>query len=184
MLETEDGEPFFWLGDTAWQLIVATTREECSYYLHTRARQGFRVIQTVVLSENDGINRATALGLRPFSGGDPHHPEAAYFERVREIVREGAALGLYVALVPVWGDKLTAPWGTGPRIFRNDNLAGCGGVRPISEQALRDESNVVWVLGGDRPARISGLKESVDVAIRGKGGNSGSIRTGRRSGAH
>ena len=158
LLETEDGEPFFWLGDTAWQLIAATTREECSYYLHTRARQGFRVIQTVVLSENDGINRATALGLRPFSAGDPHHPEAAYFERVREIVREAAALGLYAALVPAWGDKLTAPWGTGPRIFGNDNLPDAEEYGRYLSAALRDESNVVWVLGGDRPARISGLK--------------------------
>ena len=50
-LETSDGKPFFWLGDTAWELIHATTRDECSYYLKTRARQGFTVIQTNVLAE-------------------------------------------------------------------------------------------------------------------------------------
>jgi hypothetical protein len=74
-LQTEDGDPFFWLGDTAWQLVAGTTREECSYYLHTRARQGFSVIQAVVLAENDGIHRSSALGLSPFTGGDPRHPE-------------------------------------------------------------------------------------------------------------
>ena len=46
-----DGSPFFWLGDTAWQLIQQLTPDECSYYLHTRSRQGFTVIQTVVLAE-------------------------------------------------------------------------------------------------------------------------------------
>src|SRR5262245_22025210 len=61
-LETDDGRPFFWLGDTAWQLIHATTREECSYYLRTRARQGFTVVQTVVLAEFDGVNSTSALG--------------------------------------------------------------------------------------------------------------------------
>ena len=46
-LQTEDGRPFFWLGDTAWELIHHTTRSEASYYLHIRAEQGFNVIQTV-----------------------------------------------------------------------------------------------------------------------------------------
>jgi anaerobic selenocysteine-containing dehydrogenase len=43
-LSGSDGSPFFWLGDTGWQLIQQTSREECSYYLHTRGRQGFTVI--------------------------------------------------------------------------------------------------------------------------------------------
>jgi Protein of unknown function (DUF4038) len=102
LLEAEDGEPF-WLGDTAWQLIVATSKEESSYYLHTRSRQGFRVIQTVVLF--DGIKRPAALGIRPFSGDDPRHPEAAYFKRVQEIVREAPRLDFMLALVPVWGEQ-------------------------------------------------------------------------------
>jgi hypothetical protein len=46
-LSTEDGLPFFWMGDTAWELIHHTTREEASYYLHSRSRQGFTVIQTL-----------------------------------------------------------------------------------------------------------------------------------------
>ena len=157
LLETTDGAPFFWLGDTAWQLIAGTTREECSYYLHTRARQGFRVIQTVVLAENDGLRRPTALGHLPFAGADPRQPNAAYFERVHEIVREAASVGLYVALVPVWGDKLTAPWGSGPRIFRNDNPSDAQEYARFLGAGLRNQTNVVWVLGGDRPARLTGL---------------------------
>ena len=119
-LETDDGRPFFWMGDTAWELIHHTTREEASYYLHTRGRQGFTVIQTVVLSEFDGINQPSVLGLKPLIDNDPRRPNPAYFDRIVEIVDEAAANGLYVALVPIWGDKLTAPWGTGPRLFRSD----------------------------------------------------------------
>ncbi|MEA2544221.1 MAG: hypothetical protein QOH35_5587 [Acidobacteriaceae bacterium] len=157
-LETENGDPFFWLGDTAWQLIAGTTREECSYYLHTRARQGFSVIQAVVLSEFDGIRRSSPLGLSPFAGGDPRHPDPAYFHRVREIVREAASCGLYVALVPAWGDKLTAPWGAGPRIFRNDNLPDAQNYARYLSTSLRDETNVLWMLGGDRPPRLAGIR--------------------------
>jgi hypothetical protein len=55
------------------------------------------------------------------------------------------------------------PWGTGPRIFRNDNLPYAEEYGRYLSAGLRDESNVVWVFGGDRPARIPGLKsESID----------------------
>jgi Protein of unknown function (DUF4038)/Putative collagen-binding domain of a collagenase len=154
-LETETRQPFFWMGDTAWELIHHTTREECSYYLHTRARQGFTVIQTVVLSEMDGVNQAGALGQRPFLGGDAKRPNDAYFDRVVEIVDEAASQGLYVALVPIWGDKLTAPWGTGPRLFRSDNLADAHGFARYLALRLKDRANVLWILGGDRPPRLT-----------------------------
>jgi len=152
-LETADGRPFFWLGDTAWELIHATTREECTYYLHTRARQGFTVIQTVVLSEFDNFEKPNVLGLSPFVDKDPRRPSEAYFDRVVQIVDEAGSLGLYVALVPVWGDKLTAPWGAGPRIFRNDNLADARAYARYLGAKLKARTNVLWVLGGDRPPR-------------------------------
>ena len=157
-LKTADGRPFFWLGDTAWQLVHSTSREECTYYLHTRARQGFNLIQTVVLPENDSIRKPSALGLLPFAGEDPAKPNEAYFDRVVGIVDEAAALGLYVALVPAWGDKLTAPWGAGPRVFRTDNLPVARGYARYVGAKLRDRTNVVWMLGGDRPARLRGMR--------------------------
>ncbi|MBC8079995.1 MAG: DUF4038 domain-containing protein, partial [Gorillibacterium sp.] len=36
----EDGTPFFWLGDTAWEMIHLLTREEIELYLRKRAAQG------------------------------------------------------------------------------------------------------------------------------------------------
>ncbi len=156
-LQTEDGRPFFWLGDTAWELIHHTTREECSYYLHTRAQQGFTVIQTVVLSEMAGATDASAMGQKPFLGNDPRRPNDAYFDRVVDVVDEAASQGLYVALVPIWGDKLTAPWGDGPRLFRNDNLEDARGFARYLAGRLKGRTNVIWILGGDRPARLAGM---------------------------
>src|SRR5450631_958116 len=83
-LQTDDGRPFFSLADTAWELIHHTTREECSYYLHTRSRQGFTLIQMVVLSEFEGITQPSALGEKPFTNNDPKQPNEKYFERVVE----------------------------------------------------------------------------------------------------
>ena len=93
-LQTENGDPFFWLGDTAWQLIHATSREECSYYLRARADQGFTVIQTVALSEFGGVTKPSALGLLPFQAEDPLRPNEAYFDRIDEIMAEAGSLGL------------------------------------------------------------------------------------------
>ena len=157
-LETTDGRPFFWLGDTAWQLIHATTREECSYYLHTRAAQGFTIVQATVLAEFDGLNQPSALGERPFVNNDPAQPNEKYFNRVVEIVDEAATNGLYVALLPTWADKLTAPWGDGPRVFRNDNLPVARAYARYLGSKLKGRSNVVWMLGGDRPAKLDSTK--------------------------
>lgn len=157
-LSGDDGSPFFWLGDTAWQLIQYATRDECSYYLHTRARQGFTVIQTVVLAEFGGVKQSTAEGLLPFDGEDPSRPNDRFFDRVVEVVDEAERLGLYVALLPAWGDKLTAPWGAGPRLFRNDNLPVAKAYARYLANKLRSHTNVLWILGGDRPPRITDEK--------------------------
>ena len=50
-LQYEDGKPFFYTGDTAWELFHRTTREEADMYLENRAAKGFNVIQAVALSE-------------------------------------------------------------------------------------------------------------------------------------
>ena len=42
-----DGTPFFWMGDTAWELFHRLTKEETDLYFKTRAAQGFNVIQAV-----------------------------------------------------------------------------------------------------------------------------------------
>ncbi len=148
--------PFFWMGDTAWELIHGTTREECSYYLATRARQRFNVIQTVVLAELDGIRKPSALGLAPFRDEDPAKPNEAYFDRVVDIVDEAASLGLYVGLLPAWGDKVDKAWGAGPVLFNDDNLPVARAYARYLARKLHGRTNVIWVLGGDRQPMSKG----------------------------
>jgi hypothetical protein len=155
-LATDDGRPFFWLGDTAWLVMHRGTREEASYYLRTRARQGFTVIQVSLLPETDGLRTPSTWGELPFEGTDPLRPRAAYFQRIDDFFTEAESLGLYVAVVACWGDKLTAPWGDGPRIFTAENL-------PIARQYGRwlgarfaAHPNLIWIMGGDRPPRLGG----------------------------
>lgn len=43
----KNGEPFFYLGDTAWELFHALSREETEQYMKERSRQGFTAVQAV-----------------------------------------------------------------------------------------------------------------------------------------
>jgi hypothetical protein len=49
-LQFTDGTPFFWLGDTGWELFHRLTIEEITTYLDNRAAKGFNVVQAVALA--------------------------------------------------------------------------------------------------------------------------------------
>jgi hypothetical protein len=148
-LVTETGEPFFWLGDTAWELFHRLTREEAALYLADRQRKRFNVVQAVVLAETDGLNVPNTYGERPLLDNDPARPNEAYFAYVDELVQMAAAHGLYVGLLPTWGDKVTRAWGVGPVVFDEGNARAYG---HFLGERYRDQTNVLWILGGDRPA--------------------------------
>lgn len=95
-LVTENGKPFFWLGDTAWELFHRLNREEAESYLTQRAQQGFTVIQAVVLAELDGLIAPNAYGHLPLDNRDPTLPIEEYFKHVDWIVSKANSLGLYV----------------------------------------------------------------------------------------
>lgn len=142
----EDGTPFFYLGDTAWELFHRLSLEESRAYLEDRARKRFTVIQAVVLAEMDGLHTANADGETPLIDDDPTRPNEAYFEHVDAVVDMAESLGLYVGMLPTWGDKWNVKWGTGPVVFTRDN-AGIYG-RFLGER-YRDKP-IIWILGGDR----------------------------------
>ena len=146
-LVKKDGKPFFWLGDTAWELFHRLTREEAREYLQDRAGKGFTVIQAVVLAELDGLNTPNAYGDKPLINNDPAKPNEAYFKHVDFIVNEAAKRGLIIAMLPTWGDKWNKDkWGMGPEIFTPRNAALYGewlGKRYRYKP-------IVWVMGGDR----------------------------------
>ena len=53
-LVTTEGKPFFWLGDTAWELFNRLDRDAAARYLDNRKKLGFTVIQAVAIAEFDG----------------------------------------------------------------------------------------------------------------------------------
>jgi hypothetical protein len=158
-----DGSPFFFLADTAWELLHRCDRAETERYLKKRAEQGFTVIQTVVLAELDGLNVPNAAGHLPLFERDPLRPNEEYFAHVDWVLARAESLGLRVALLPTWGDKWNKKWGDGPEIFTPANSAAFGEWlgRRYADRA------VIWVVGGDRPIESEDHAAIVRAMARG-----------------
>lgn len=148
-----DGKPFIWLGDTGWELLQRLSRQEADYYLSRRAEQGFTVIQTVVLAEFDGLHIPNANGDLPLNSDDPTKPNEKYFEQVDYIIDKAASVGLTIALLPTWGDKVYKDgWGKGPEIFKPVNAKIYG--KWIGDR-YKNKKNIIWIMGGDRNPRAA-----------------------------
>ena len=179
-LETADGNRLYLIGDTAWELFHALNREEASFYLRTRASQGYNMIQAVVLAELDGLETPNALGRFPLHRNkngqwDPALPdtdgEYSYFDHVEFIVSLAEELGLYIGMLPTWGDKYNRLWGKGPEVFTEENAFAYG--RFLGER-FRHHNNLLWILGGDRPLTEESHHRIIDAMAHGlKAGDGG-----------
>lgn len=169
----KDDKPFFWLGDTAWELFHRLNREEADYYLKRRAEQGFTVIQAVVLAEFDGLHVTNPYGELPLRFDDPNQPNEKYFHHVDYIIGKAAENGLTIALLPTWGDKLfQANWGKGPEIFTPENAKTYG--RFLGNR-YKERKNIIWIMGGDRNPRpgskdVDVWRKMADGVMEGAGG--------------
>ena len=146
-LEFGDGTPFLYVGDTAWELFHRLNREEAENYLEKRREQGFTVIQAVVLAELDGLNTPNAYGEKPLIDNNPLKPNEKYFEHVDYIVKLAIRKGIFIGMLPTWGDKVDPQWGRGPAVFNPQNAYSYG--QWIGER-YKDEPNIIWINGGDR----------------------------------
>jgi hypothetical protein len=85
-----NGEPFFWQGDTEWELLYLLTVQDAKDLLQARKAQGFTVIQAMC----DGIfpkwipadKRPPSDQLMPWLDGNPLRPNEAFFKRMDAIV--------------------------------------------------------------------------------------------------
>lgn len=146
----EDGTPFFWLGDTAWQMFHRHTRESARTYLQDRAMKGFNVIQAVCLAEHGGLSSPNAMGEMAFVDENYTIPNDKYFDHIEYMVDVADSLGVMIGMLPTWGDKVNLKWGAGPVIFDTEEKAENYG-RYMGKR-FGGKKNVIWILGGDRPA--------------------------------
>jgi hypothetical protein len=159
LFQTQDGKPFFWLGDTGWLLFIKLNREETLQYLDTRKAQGFNVIQVMVLhdvkravnkyGDSALINQNVATPL--ITPGNDFQDAAQYdfWDHIDFVIDEAARRGIYIALVPVWGSNVKSGW-----VSRSQARL----YAAFLAERYKNKSNIIWINGGD----ING-SDSIDV---------------------
>lgn len=142
----KEGQPFFYLSDTAWNLFMRLDREEADDYLQNRTEKGFNVIMVMLIGYRPGQDDRNAYGEVPLIDKDPGRPNEKYFQHVDYIVNRANALGFWVAIAPSWSDWMYKSVAPGPHPFTPKNARSFG-----EYVGLRYRHNdVIWVLGGDR----------------------------------
>jgi hypothetical protein len=154
-----DGTPFFWLADTGWEMLQLLNRDEIVSYMENRSSKGFNVIQTVIVSEflhmgkttnyyNDSIfidENPEIPAVTP--GNNPaNDKEYDFWDHVDYAVETAESKGIYLALVPTWGEWVTprtdkSKFNTSQQTYNYGWFLG---------DRYKKASNIVWILGGDR----------------------------------
>ncbi len=158
-LAFQDGKPFFWLADTGWEMLHKLNREEIEQYLENRKNKGFNVIQTVLISEfihmdkpTNFYNDSIFLSENPEKpavtvGNNPQNEnEYDFWDHVDFAVKTAEEKGLYLAMLPTWGEWVTPR--SGKALFNTKEQAYNYGW--FVGNRYRNSPNVIWILGGDR----------------------------------
>jgi len=168
-LVTADGQPFFWLGDTTWELFHRLNREEAVQLFENRAARKFNVLQSVAIAELEGHTDPNPYGHLPFIDLDvtkpavKDGPQNDYWDHVDFIVTEANQRGLYLGFLPTWG-----------RFWHDTNQ----GRKPLFTVANAEvygewvgrrykDAGLIWIVGGDRSVDTDEQKEITRAMAKG-----------------
>ncbi len=147
-LQTADGKPFFWLGDTGWLLFIKCNREDAIKYLDDRKGKGFNVIQVMVVHDiNLGANAYGDLSIKNKDVSQPittpgnsfaDAQQYDFWDHVDFIIGEAEKRGIYMALVPVWGSNIKEVTDEQAKKYA-----------AFLANRYKNQSNIIWLNGGD-----------------------------------
>ncbi|MCU0915246.1 MAG: glycoside hydrolase family 140 protein [Planctomycetes bacterium] len=159
------GKPFFWLGDTAWNLFQIPNREDAELSLSTRGRQGFSVIQAgIVMGEERvaGTARPNAYGDTAFTDNDPAKPrltpgngpsvaeEYDYWDHADYVIERAQVRGLTLGILPLF-----VGWrGDGYKSLKLANACTYGNTEVWNFSSCKDEAYQDWKLALHSPGAI------------------------------
>lgn len=151
---TADGQPFYWQGDTAWELFARLNREDAVLYLNDRAERRFNVFQAAAISCFTGAGK-NAHGDRPCEGtvdkpyltpgNDPNDAaQYDYWDHVEFIIDEAAKRGIYASVSVAWQNQFVLEGDKRPLNAANSEAF----ARFLGERFGR-KPNVIWQVVGD-----------------------------------
>ena len=149
-LVTESGKPFFWLADTDWTVPMRLKWDDALYLMDKRVQQGFTVLQMVALDPERDYGMHNPCGEPALFDYNLSKRNEKYFEYLDWIIDEADKRGLYICLLPIWGQLVVGEdWGgrTYAKTMTEDNAYEYG---QWIGRRYKDRDNIVWCLGGDR----------------------------------
>ena len=141
-LQHDNGQPFFWLGETSWLLPSRSNREQVGYFMNAVKQNGFNVLQISVLH---GIPAMNAYGKWALPNGfdfkNIDKPgEYSYWQHVDYIVETAQRQGIYIGIVCVWGGNVKA---------KKMNVEEAKKYGTFLAERYKKYPNIVWLIGGD-----------------------------------
>ena len=144
-LQTADGKPFFWMGDTGWLLPERLTREEADGYLMRAADAGFNVVQVQVINGVPAINAYGQMSnvskANPWDFSSVNREGVyGYWDHMDYIIKAAEQSGIYIGMVCIWGGLVKS------------GLLDVEGARSYGRflaERYKDSPNIIWFMGGD-----------------------------------
>jgi hypothetical protein len=147
-----NGEPFFYLADTAWEMMWNSTLDEVRALVSDRKRKGFTAIQFVMMSHifftPDGMTNQS--GQKFVLNEDFSMLNLRYFDYIDSVVSMMNDSGIVAVICPQWAAGLTdinrMSWSPkNPISNENVKLIGCYAASRYAG------SHMFWIVGGDAP---------------------------------
>ena len=149
--QTEDGKPFFWLGDTGWLTFKKLNRDEIKTYFEDRKAKEYNVIQIMTLHSEEMTNVYGDSALvnkdvsKPLTtkGNDFNNPkEYDFWDHVDYALDVAEENGLYIGMVPIWGTSVKKG---------KVNLEQAQAYANFLGDRFKNRKNIIWLNGGDTP---------------------------------
>ncbi len=162
-----DGMPFFWQGDSEWELFYALTTENAKELLHARSEQGFTVVQAMC----DGLfpkwippeKLPPRRELMPWVNDNPLTPNEAFFTRMDSIVAAARAEHLILLIGVYHLDDVKA---------KRITLANVGVWTRWLAHRYKDAPNIIWTMySALDPSSFPMVRAAIDGLKKGDAGS-------------
>lgn len=159
-LKHQNGQPFFWLGDTGWLMPQRLNREEVAFYLDNCSRAGFNVVQVQTLN---GVPSMNVYGQYSMTDGfDFSYIDKkgvyGYWDHMDYIIRTAESKGIYIGMVCIWGGLVRS----GQMDVEEAKAYGT-----FLAERYKDNPNIVRIIGGDTRGDVkTEVRETLARTIR------------------
>ena len=141
-LQFENGEPFFWLGETGWLLPEQLDRGEANYYLGRCREAGYNVVQVQTI---DGVPAMNVYGqLSNIDGWDfskiNQKGVYGYWDHMDYIIRQAEQNGIYIGMVCICGGLVKRGLLTAQDAKKYGTFLA---------NRYKNSPNIIWIMGGD-----------------------------------